>query len=615
MFCQACGAHNPDEQEYCGRCQQKLLVVSGGLLEEDPSFEEPTEGEEFSFDEHLLERISILEEAVKRTAETVRHLLSAVGKQERSILINQTGLATVRELLERNRIVSRDEWSELWEARMDYQLLALEKRERFVVLKDRIGALYRGDDRRLFTRLLDDAEYALFAFDLERALDALESAHKMDRDNYELAYFIGETYFNDGQPDRALDYFARVLAGSPEHFEGLVYSGVIFHERGDAERARDHLRRAVSLYPESFLPNFSLGAVYAGSGQLARAAALLERAAEIEPAPEALYLLGSCYYEMGKLQRAIDTLRRVVRHDPAHEEAYHLLGLAYLDRRWNRKALDAFRQAERLNPRKLRYQDLVRYLSGVESSPLPSVGEEARPWVEEAERRLESKSPDRALVAYRRAVRLEPENPALLMSFALVCLELDRSRETEAITRKVLDLEPGEMLEATAYATLMEALRSEGRYREGNRIGRGLLERGEGGFARTIAYYEMAYNLAEMEEDLDEALDFARRSLDHSPEELKQFPLAALGWVHYKRREFEQAIELLSRSSDLGPSARTLTQLGMALLAAGHDDRARDVLARARELGVRGGSLEQTMMECMRDSSRLLERVQDRRRR
>ena len=33
--------------------------------------------------------------------------------------------------------------------------------------------------------------------------------------------------------------------------------------------------------------------------------------------------------------------------DPAFEAAYHLLGLVYLDRHWNRKALDAFRQAQR----------------------------------------------------------------------------------------------------------------------------------------------------------------------------------------------------------------------------------------------------------------------------
>ena len=33
---------------------------------------------------------------------------------------------------------------------------------------------------------------------------ALEAAYKLDRDNYELAYFLGETHFNEGETEQAL---------------------------------------------------------------------------------------------------------------------------------------------------------------------------------------------------------------------------------------------------------------------------------------------------------------------------------------------------------------------------------------------------------------------------
>jgi tetratricopeptide (TPR) repeat protein len=608
MYCQVCGAPNRDDQEYCVRCHQKLLVLSGALRDDEEGYEESGE-ESFSFDEHLLERISILEEAVKRTAETVRQLLGALHKQEKNILINQTGLSALRELLEQKRFIGWEEWSDLWESKMDYQLLALEKRERFLAIKERIAALHHGEKRKVFLQHLEDAEYALFAFDIERAVASLESAFKLDRDNYELAYFLGETHFNEANTEQALLYFTRVLEVKPDHYEGLVYSGVIFYERGDHTRAEDYLKRAVAIYPDSFLPHFSLGAVYAGQGNLARAVLFLERAVELDPVPQALFLLGSCYYEMGRLAPAIQSLQEAVRHDPAFEEAHHLLGLAYLDRHWTRKALESFRQAQRLNPKKLQYHDLVRYLSGVAGTPLPSVKGEAEDWFRKAEEFLASGNLKQALGSYRRALALEPENPTLLMSYALLCLHLNRSQEIEAVTRKVLDLNPGEMLKATAYAALIEALRSQGKYREGNRVGKRLLDEGSSNFTQSIAYYEMAYNLAEMEEDLDEALDFARRSVELSPDEIKQFPLAALGWVHYKRKEFDRAVDFLARSSELGPSPTTLTHLGMALLASGEEDQARSVLARARALGGRGEALQEKMMECMKDSTRLLERV------
>jgi len=611
MYCQVCGTMNPDEQEHCSNCHQKLLVLSGLVAAQTEAADLEAEGDEeaYSFDEHLLERVSILEEAVKRTAETVRHLLAAMRKQERSILVNQTGLTTLREMLEDRQLIGREEWRELWQSRVDYQMLVLEKRERFLSLKDRMSALYKGPKRKAFNRLLEDAEYALFAFDIESALQALEAAHRLDRDNYELNYFLGETYFNEGLTDLALTFFKRVLEVEPDHYEGLVYSGVIQHEQGNVPLATELLQRAVSVYPDTFLPQFSLGAVYAGQGQLAKAAVLLERAVEIDPVPQALFLLGSSLYEMGKTTSAVEYLQQVVRHDPAYEEAYHLLGLAYLDRHWNRKALEAFRQAQRLNPKKLRYQDLVRYLSGQGDSPLPEISETAQKWVRQAEDALEVGQADRALSFYRRAIESDPENHTLLISYALACLQVDRSQESERATLQLLELEPGDMLKATACATLIEALRSEGRYKEGNRIGERLLEEDSSNFARTIAYYEMAYNLAEMEEDLDQALDYAQRSLELAPEELRQFPLAALGWVHYKRQEFEQAIEFLERSSRLGSSATTLTHLGMALLASGAEDRARTVLAEARALEGEGVSVEQRMMECLRTSSRLHDRV------
>jgi tetratricopeptide (TPR) repeat protein len=610
VLCQVCGARNPEDQEYCLRCHQKLLVLSGTLIEDEEAYEEAAAEESFSFDEHLLERISILEEAVKRTAETVRQLLGALHKQEKNILIGQTGLSALRELLEQKSVIGWEEWSDLWESKMDYQLLALEKRERFLAVKERVAALHHGDKRKIFLQYLEDAEYALFAFDIERAVIALEAAYKLDRDNYELAYFLGETHFNEGETDQALTYFSHVLDVKPDHYEGLVYSGVIYYERGDTKRAEEHLKRAVALYPDSFLPHFSLGAVYAGQGNLALAVLYLERAVALDSVPQALYLLGSCFYEMGKLQPALRHLQEAVRHDPAFEEAYHLLGMAYLDRHWNRKALDAFRQAQRLNPKKLQYQDLVHYLSGHANMPLPKVDGEAGKWFAKAEEFVARDNLKQALVCYRRALSHEPENPTLLMSYALLCLHMNRSQEIEAVTKKVLDLNPGEMLKATAYAALIEALRSQGKLREGNRIGGLLLmDEGASNFTKTIAYYEMACNLAEMEEDLDSALDYAKRSVELSPDELKQFPLAALGWVHYKRKEFDKAIDFLAKSTELGASSTTLTHLGMALLASGEDERAKTVLAQARRLTARGEGLEEKMMEFMKDSSRLLERV------
>ena len=94
-----------------------------------------------------------------------------------------------------------------------------------------------------------------------------------------------------------------------------------------------------------------------------QAASYLERAVRAESVPQAFYLLGSVYHDLSRPLPAIRALRNATRLDPTFEEAHHLLGLTYLDRHWRRKALESFRQAQRLNPKKMRYRDLVGYLT------------------------------------------------------------------------------------------------------------------------------------------------------------------------------------------------------------------------------------------------------------
>lgn len=609
MFCQICGTSNEDDREYCRRCHQKLLVISGLPTPEDYENFEGGQEEPFSLDEHLLERISILEEVVKRQAETVRRTLETLYRLEQKILIGQTGVTTLRDLLEDKRVIAREEWSELWEERMDSQLLALEKRESFAAVKGQIAVLYRGDRRSAFLRLLDDAEAALLGLDIDRALAILEKAHGQDPTNHELSFFLGEVFFNEGDEEAAVNYFERVLAVKPHHFEGLVYSGVLQHELGQKDRAEELLLRAVEQYPETFLASFSLGAIYASEGRLAEAVQLLTEAVDAEAIPQARLLLGRCYYEMGKPGRTIGQLEKALDVDPTLSGAHDLLALAYLERRWSKKARSALAEALRLRPPTLDYDDLKGLLTLDTRESEESKAVES--W-QRGDRLLGEGRAREALSAYRRALAIEPDNPELLVAYAMVCLELGRDSEVEGWVEKALALDPEDRLRVGAYATLIEALRSEGKWHEGYRLARLLLAEATSDLGRTVAYHAMATNLAETDEDLDEALDFASRALELAPEGVRHLAQAAVGWVHFKRHELDQSIHFLDCAQagihdDRASSARILTQLGMVLLTAGHRERAREVLHRAQDLRWERAKFEDRVLDVLKDGARLLQ--------
>src|SRR5207247_7229133 len=191
----------------------------------------------------------------------------------------------------------------------------------------------------------------------------------------------------------------------------------------------------------------------------------------------------------------------------------------------------------------------------------------------------------------------------------------DLKGDAIAAARRVLKEKPTEGVAAAAYTTLVEALRAEGNFKEANRALEDMLHEYTSNYAKSIAYYERAYNLAEMEENLDEALESAQLALRYSPKELKQFPLAALGWVYFKRRDYPNAVDFLAKSADLGPTATNLMHLGMALLESGEKERARQVFRKAKSFKMKGAGLEEKILEQIRSTTKLIDRLHARRRR
>jgi tetratricopeptide (TPR) repeat protein len=605
IFCQACFRANVLDAEYCAHCGQKLLVVSGEYTDDDQEAFESRPEEQLSFDEHLLERISILEEVARRTAQGLRQVLGTLHKLEQKMLVCETGVTALRDLLEGRGIFARQEWSEVWEARLDRQLLALEKRDRFAGVKEKIRGLYGGDERARFSLLLDEAEHALFAFDIEKAMRDLEQAAKLDPRNHELSFYLGETCFNEGRAEEALNYFAQVLAQRPDHFESLVYCGVVCHEQEHTKEAQALLLRAAERYPEAFLPSFCLGAILASSGRLDDAVFFLHRATAVSDAiPQAFYLLGSCHFELGRTAQAIRPLEKAVQRAPTFADAHFLLGLAYLARGWRRKAEGAFQLALRLEPQGLSTEEIELILGADQATAAdPALTE----LLAEAREHLRRGQGNEALAAYRRALVAEPDNPWILVFYALACTAVGRRSDVAPTVKKAIGLSQDERLVAAAYATMIEHLRADGRWRESTLAAQRLLGEVRSDLGRMVGCFELAATLADSEEDLDQALRYAEQALELAPAELRRLPLGILGWVLYKRGDFARAVICLTESNDLGSTARTLTQLGMASLAAGDKESARQTLTQARAAREKAGGMQARLLEALKDSARLLQ--------
>ncbi len=604
MYCQVCGLKNPDEEEFCSRCHSKLLVLSGvGAVEEGGESQE-----EIPFDEHLLERISTLEDVVKRTGEAVKSLYESLGNLEKNLFVAHTGILALQETLERQGAVRSEEVLDLWETKVDERMQAVEKKDRFLERRDRIVARFSGTDRDAFLNRLREAEFAILALDADRGVRILEELSRLDRGNVELSFYLAETFFSAGDLERASGYFKRILAVEANHFESLVYSGIAASEAGDAENAESLLKRAIERKSDAFLPHFALGALYANASRWAEAETELARAVEVAAVPSAQCLLGAVLREKGEINRAIQVFEEALRLQPDSEEAVFQLGLCYIEKNSPKRALECFQQALEKNPKRLEYQEAVRLLERRRRYALPGVQGPGAETYRQAEEEVARGSLRSAHELYKKAMAAEPKNSTIRISFALLSASLGLWKEAIGACREVLAGEPEDVVAAAACSTLAEALRAQGKPKEAIRFVGEFLERYPSKTSQAVGYYELATTLAESGEDLDSALDYAGRALSAAPDELKPYPLAALGWVHYKRQEFDRAIDCLRRSSERAAQPTTFHHLGMAYLAAGKPEEAKAAFTKAKKVA-RGGALEDRMMQQVRSNIRLVEKV------
>jgi putative PEP-CTERM system TPR-repeat lipoprotein len=88
-----------------------------------------------------------------------------------------------------------------------------------------------------------------------------------------------------------------------------------------------------------------------------------------------------------------------------------------------------------------------------------------------------------------------------------------------------------------------------------------------------IGYNQVAYHLAQRQEGLDEALALAQKSLELAPR--SGGFLDTLGWVHFKRGEYNEAVRYLETAVEGIPGSSTVRfHLGMAYYEQGQLDKA-----------------------------------------
>lgn len=323
-YCQRCLAANPLGQDFCARCGTRLMIIV-----EPPASRYEIAESSGSSEEHLLERISALENRLARLTERLERGLDLLLRQAQNSYFDRALVKALIGLLTEDGIVENSRLEKLWNDRCQKEAEEQEESARREELRSKILAIYQGTQRRDFEQFVNEGFLLIEDQQINRGIRSLQRAIELANDNAPLLSFVGEHFFRSGKTRLAKNYLARAFEFTPADIRVSLLLGLTCADEGDTERAKELLNNATRRGASSFAAHFGLGRLFIAEENWRKALREFKSALASKPSPEAHYALGCLYYKLARHSLAVRHLRKATELDAAYGEAFYVLGLIY----------------------------------------------------------------------------------------------------------------------------------------------------------------------------------------------------------------------------------------------------------------------------------------------
>ncbi len=366
--------------------------------------------------------------------------------------------------------------------------------------------------------------------------------------------YRGQTLLQMGRADEAQEAIQKSLEINPNNCRTYGWLATILQGKRQYAEADKAQRQALKINPGSAGETANLAAQLNFNRRFAEAEPIARRAIALNPGHARAHAeLGKALENTGRGEEAEAMYRKSIQLDPNKPTVYRNLGDFLLDRNRFREAEAAYRKLLEMQPTDTNSILNLSYIASLDGR------------TEEQE----------ALV--RKALEIRPDNANAHLFLANILVTKGNFAEAEALYRKGLELGPVEVEAYTTYAHLLEA-RSRGEqaesvYRDGLKA---LPD-------QPVLLNELAWHLAQRGVKLEEALDLAQRAVKGAPSDGGFRD--TLGWVYYKRGEYNDAEAQLTKAIELfgkSPSAaEAWVHLGAVYEKKNEIEKAKDAYKKA----------------------------------
>ena len=471
-------------------------------------------------------------------------------------------------------------------------------------------------------RSTERLKYAAFRFTTGGAEETRRIATEMTKrapDYLPGWILLAELASKDKKYDEAFSLLENVFARDPQNVDGRRLQSNVLLAKGDTKKAVDTLERLDQTYPDSPLIKYELANAYLKNNNVNEAKVALDRAVSLNPNyDDAVLLLAGTNLNAGHGEMVIEPMTRLLKRRPDLRTAAFLLATAY-------GSLDRFDDATAV------LQEQAR-LAPQDPQPQTALGLTLR----QAKRYAEARQ------AFEKAAQLAPDNLAVLnqlVELDLMDKHFDAARQrvrtqfqknadapaahflegkilaaegkwdaAEAELQKTLQLDPNF---SNAYDLLVQSYLATNKLPQAVSQLQGLLSKNPNNtpalmtlgliYDRMQDYpkerdaYEkllainpnfvsalnnLAYLYSERLNNLDKAYELASKARQLQGQDASVGD--TLGWVLYKRGDYQQALPILQESAQKAADNPEIQfHLGMTAYTMGQTDLAKVALKKA----------------------------------
>lgn len=417
-------------------------------------------------------------------------------------------------------------------------------------------------------------------FENDRARQTLDMALQKFPHSAEVYGFAAVTYLTQGLRNDAvamMDKAARQDVSKTDFWLTLGRAAQQVWPLAQAEMREEHVKRVNVFYnralklasgPKMEPVRLEIAQYFLLSNQLAEAKELCEKIVAASGNLQARKLLHRLYEAFDNKDKALQQLEEIVKADPKDVEQRRMLANAY--------------EAREALPKAVPHLEAALQIGGGEAEDYLYLGEVM----------LRAQMFDKVIQLSQRCTKLFPDQAMFYVQAALA------ERSQQHWDKSILAFEKAASLAETGQGELINhrfyfqyglTLERGGRPDEAGRIFEKsitLTPKDDGEAAANTMNY-LGYMWLELDRHLDKAGELIRKANELMPDNAAY--VDSLGWWHYKKGNYPEAIRELQRAVTLlqglqGDDAEIIEHIGQAYLKMGDNAKAREQFEKARDL-------------------------------